>query len=94
MPYPAAEQVVPQRRVEFEVLGTWKGQTEAVVRVRTGLTDADCGFPFETGAAYLVFALGEPGDLSVTLCSRTALIGDALHDLVELGPPANVAGRP
>jgi hypothetical protein len=84
--------VAAERLVRFQVLGTWKGISSEVVEVRTGASDADCGYPFEVGEHYLVFARGEPSLLITSLCTRTAPAEDAVEDLRELGTPYPPSG--
>lgn len=79
--------VTPRRVVRIRPLGMWKGTAAAVLEVRTGLSTADCGFPFETGETYLVFATDDEGTLATGSCSRTALVEEAVDDLLALGPP-------
>ncbi len=79
--------VAPRRLVRFRSLGSWKGGAGDVIEVRIGLSTADCGFPFEVGETYLVFAAAEGSRLTTSSCSRTALIEDAVQDLLALGPP-------
>lgn len=71
--------IVPQRR--------WKGAAADTVTVLTPPNSAVCGFAFETGREYLVYAEGGDG-LRVFLCSRTAALADAGEDLAALGAPA------
>lgn len=77
----------PRRIVRLEVLGVWKGPRSEKAEIRTGLSTADCGFPFEVGETYLVFANDDEGRLSTGSCSRTAAIEAAIEDLLALGPP-------
>ena len=79
--------VAPRRLVRFKSLGAWKGGAGELVEVRTGLSTADCGFPVEAGETYLVFAVTDGSRLATGSCSRTALIEDAVDDLLALGPP-------
>jgi MYXO-CTERM domain-containing protein len=69
--------------VTFAVTQAWGGVDHEHVEVRTDA--AGCGFPFEVGGRYLVFATGEPGLLEVSLCSHTARIEDAGTDRAALG---------
>jgi hypothetical protein len=69
--------------------------------VVTAVSSATCGYNFEVGKSYLVYAGTFDGKLNVSLCSRTALIDQAGEDLQALGlgatpvnpktPPADVA---
>lgn len=71
--------IVPERR--------WKGAAGDTVTVLTPPNSAVCGYAFETGREYLVYAEGGEG-LRVFLCSRTAALADAGEDLAALGAPA------
>ena len=74
-----AVRIVPTRR--------WKGAAADTVTVHTPPNSAVCGYAFETGREYLVYAEGEDA-LRVYLCSRTAALADAGEDLAALGAPA------
>lgn len=64
----------------------WKGSGRPAVTVATANATASCGFPFESGKQYLVFARGDSGTLTATICSRSKLLADAADDLAALGP--------
>src|SRR3954447_22557795 len=51
--------------------------------VTTLPTDAQCGFPFKTGVKYLVYASGNSGAYSTSLCSRTGPF-DARQDDIDI----------
>ncbi len=70
--------IVPQRR--------WKGAAGDTVVVRTADNSAACGYAFETGGEYMVYAAGEDA-LRVNSCSRTRLLAEAGEDLAALGAP-------
>lgn len=77
------------RRVTLRVDRAWKGVDSSTVVVVTGMGDADCGFRFRRGGAYLVFAYrGPDGLLDVGICGRTARLWRAGGTLRSLGPPA------
>lgn len=71
--------------VLFNVKEVWKGEIEKQVGVSTAMSTASCGFHFESGGEYIVYASGEMDALKVSLCSRTALLFDAEEDLQSLG---------
>jgi hypothetical protein len=80
---------IPSRTVTFRLHAGWKGLEASVqeVTVTTGHGDGDCGFEFQPGTAYLVYARkGEQG-LSTSICSRTAAAEHALADFDALGHP-------
>ena len=81
-------------RVEavFEVGRAWKGVAGKQVSVYTPSDSAACGYGFEAGRSYLVYAYGEEGGLTTGLCSRTKRLEEAGADLDELGPGREVAG--
>jgi len=88
---PGAEGAPPgQAAVTFNVERSWKGVEEPYVTVYTAEHTAVCGYPFEVGRRYLVYAAqSAPGVLTTTICTRTADADAAPSDLAELGP-----GRP
>ena len=65
--------------VTLKVARRWKGPEEAQVKIRTSDNSAACGYNFETGAQYLVFAhRDEQSDTYGTgLCSLTRPLADA-----------------
>jgi hypothetical protein len=74
--------------VRLRVETTWKGAKCGEVTVLTATEDAACGYTFQAGESYLVYATEEQGKLSTNLCSRTKLTSDAGEDLTALGKPA------
>ena len=72
--------------VRFEVEKFWKGALKKEVTVFTGIGGGDCGYVFEVGQRYLVYAYthNETG-LGTNICQRTASLIDAAKDLKALG---------
>ncbi len=74
--------------VTFATQKVWKGTTESQIVVTTSRDSASCGYNFELGQEYLVYANqnteGAPG-LNVSLCSRTTILAQAQSDLAALG---------
>ncbi|MYA23583.1 MAG: hypothetical protein F4Z30_12750 [Gemmatimonadetes bacterium] len=72
----------------FQLSAVWKGALREDIAIRTGPYDAACGYPFEVGGEYLVYAyfLGD-GDLYTGLCSRTNSLAAATEDAAQLGEP-------
>ncbi|UFJ39722.1 hypothetical protein LOK74_16905 [Brevibacillus humidisoli] len=65
---------------------SWKGEIPSQVIVHTALHEASCGFGFEEGKEYLVYATNEKGQQwETSLCSRTSEITNAEEDLSFLG---------
>jgi hypothetical protein len=70
----------------LEVEKVWKGVEEKNISVFTSSNSAACGYDFEEGRTYLVYAHGVNGaKLSTNICSRTKRLKDARKDLDELG---------
>ena len=60
--------------ITFEADTVWKGPQQSQVTVETGPDSALCGYPFEVGHNYLVYAGNNyytHGALETGLCSRT-----------------------
>jgi hypothetical protein len=88
----------------FEVSHVWKGSTADTIYVHSEESEISCGFEFEVGERYLVYAASpgtafwqrrtgaspEPSALVTGLCRRTILIDGAGEDLRALPPPIHV----
>ncbi|HZB45241.1 MAG TPA: hypothetical protein VE360_08360, partial [Pyrinomonadaceae bacterium] len=81
------------RGFRFAVTQSFLGVAGAEVEVWTGWGGGDCGYDFEQGASYLVYAyrLGKSGRLGTGICSRTRPVAGAAEDLEFL---RGLAGRP
>ena len=79
------EQAQMQRRVHLQVLESFRGPS-SIVTVVTGSGGGDCGYAFQPGETYLIYAHGNKatGVYSTGICSRTRLIGQAAEDLEYL----------
>jgi hypothetical protein len=64
----------PRRRYRFTVTDVLKGEVRRTVDVYTGLGGGDCGYSFELGQEYLVYAYATRTGLSTNICSRTRII--------------------
>lgn len=70
------------RKVTIKVAKSWKGGSAKEITITTGKDSAMCGFNFEVGTSYLIYAHGDAAKLSTTICTRTAEFkadGDAKH---------------
>ncbi len=80
--------------VAFHVTQAWRGVAQERIEVSTASSGAACGFTFEVGQHYLVYATSPESTLRVSLCSRTARMDDASEDRQLLGSgtiPVDVA---
>lgn len=75
----------------FQLSAVWKGafrEDMAAIRTGTGQDVAHCGYDFEVGSEYLVYAhLWGDGHLHTGICSRTNHLAAATEDLELLGEP-------
>jgi carboxypeptidase family protein len=73
----------PLKRVVFTVIESYRGVTTTSVRVETGAGGGDCGYPFQEGRTYLVYAASRDGGgvLTTSICSRTRPAEDADADV-------------
>lgn len=85
----------PRHRVfRFEVLEGFSGVDGATVDIATGMGGGDCGFDFEVGKSYFVYARRmEDGSLSTSICSRTRSLDQAAADLDHARRVASGAPR-
>lgn len=70
--------------VTFAVNQTWKGHTQKTINVSTEVSSASCGYEFQIGETYLVYANGQDS-LHTSLCSRTTTFANSYEDLRSLG---------
>ena len=85
--------------VGFIVEHTFKGETPAMVNVKTAMDDRHCGFAFREGSTFLVFAHEADGELITDRCSGTREadvisreFSDSLDHLLE-GGTYEIAGE-
>jgi hypothetical protein len=84
-----------RKRVRFQVQEVWRGGVEGVVEIRTGAGGGDCGYRFERGGTYLVYAHGNGGTLSTSICTRTKKLAMASEDLqyIKTALQSSATGR-
>jgi len=80
--------------VTFQVSKVWKGPVQKEIQVKTAVGGATCGYYFEEGKEYLVYANEYEGSLHSGLCSRTSEISFAKDDFLELGTPQVPIDKP
>lgn len=71
------------RTIRFAVNESFRGIEEKSVELKTGMGGGDCGFDFENGQSYLVYAYRnkETGVLGTGICTRTRVLSKATEDL-------------
>lgn len=77
--------------VTLSVAAVWKGEAEHEMQVVTASNSASCGYHFEAGKRYAVFANAYDGELHVSLCSATSELFDDSPIFEELGQPKELA---
>ena len=65
--------------VKFKVAKLWKGELNREVTITTAKDSAMCGYTFEIGKKYLVYANGLKDSLMVSNCSRTKIMSNKGH---------------
>ncbi len=75
--------------VTIEVIKSWKHIKTKKVVIYTGVGSGDCGYLFEIGKSYLVYAYGDLNGLETNICQRTTELEDARNDLKILGKGKN-----
>ena len=82
-------------QVLFDVQESWKGIDEEPLTINTSTSGNTCGYDFELGNDYLVYAhgqtqpIGGKPELGTGICSRTTPISTAQADLLVLGEGRN-----
>lgn len=64
----------------FEVTRAWRGGAARRIIIVTGRGGGDCGFKFEQGKTYLVYAYCYAGRCGTGICTRTAETSRAMDD--------------
>ena len=72
-------------KVIFEVSKVWKGTPTQQLVITTPDSSASCGYNFEKGQNYLVYASTQDNQLQTGLCSGTKTLSTAQADLAVLG---------
>ncbi len=60
--------------VKFKVNKSWKGDLDNIVTISSGLGSGDCGYKFQVGKIYLVYAYGGTDFLGTNICTRTSFV--------------------
>jgi hypothetical protein len=75
-------------KVTLKVDKAWKGMLPTELVLLTGRGGGDCGYRFEVGDSYLVYAYGENvNHLGTNICQRTVPLSSGGDDLKILGRP-------
>jgi hypothetical protein len=83
---------VDQLTVTFAVYEIWKGPQINPLIIQTARDSATCGYHFEVGQDYLVYAHGNSSNLQTNICTRTSLLANANEDIQAIG--SGVAAPP
>lgn len=76
---------------KFSVEQAYSGVSGTQVEVFTGIGGGDCGYHFETGRRYLVYAYLHKDKLGTNICTRTKPFEIAREDLAFLGRLSSAA---
>ncbi len=58
--------------VKFKNMKSWKNELQDEITITTGRGGGDCGYEFEVGKKYLIYAYGDKGKLGTNICTRTS----------------------
>lgn len=72
-------------KANFQVNEVWKGHVAPSIEVVTNGSGASCGYEFQVGERYLVYAASTGNSLEVSLCSGTILTSEANEQMALLG---------
>jgi len=79
------DEITPVLQVSLSVSQWYRGAQPSRIKVETGLGGGDCGFPFQKGKQYLVYAYKDrSGRFSTGICTATALAEDSQINLAYL----------
>lgn len=78
-------------KYKFSVEQAYEGVHGTQIEVFTGLGGGDCGFPFQPGRRYLVYAYRKKEKLVTSSCSRTSLFEAAKEDVAFLSTLSSAA---
>ena len=76
---------------KFSVEQAYLGVTDSEIEIFTGRGMGDCGFRFETGQRYIVYANRYKDKLSTSICTRTMPFSRATEDIAFLGTLSSAA---
>jgi len=95
-PDASGEEQVEGFDVVAKVLESWKGTSESRVVVHTGPVGGMCGYPFQAGQSFLIWASRSEDGLTTQLCDRTTQMDSiaAATDLDHLRQSAEVQRWP
>ncbi|QQR54678.1 hypothetical protein IPG41_05830 [Candidatus Peregrinibacteria bacterium] len=71
--------------VTLQVHESWKGEVKGKITVHTGMGGGDCGFNFEQGKDYLVYASQSDENYGVSICGLTGLLADSDTESLGIG---------
>lgn len=72
-------------KTSFRVSEVWKGHVAPTIEVLTAESGDSCGYEFQEGERYLVYARSTGSSLEVSLCSGTILQSAASEHVAALG---------
>ena len=81
---PMKDRDLPYKQITFVVNQTFKGTPAPTVQLATGMGGGDCGYAFEAGQTYVVYARGKDDALEAGICSLTGPASDPRSGLAIL----------
>ncbi|MGH7599345.1 MAG: T9SS type A sorting domain-containing protein [bacterium] len=73
-----------RRLAKISLIKIWKGDRSPAGEILTAANSAACGYDFQVGETYVIYAYKSPDGLHTNLCTRTAPLPSAAEDLKYL----------
>ena len=90
---PGAKLYVRVDTVSFRVSEVWKGPERETLDVSTPSEGPACGYSFNKGTEYLVYAYGKKESFKSDICTETKPLTEASVDLEALGNAEQTVGN-
>lgn len=88
------EQAGASTKVTFDLQRAWKGQRGKTLTLTTAASADACGYAFENGKDYLVFANGDKGALTTDGCAPNSALGEAAAAVRQLDLHSGYGANP
>ncbi len=84
----------PRMQISFDISSVLSGTQMKKIEVNTGVGGGDCGYPFEVGKRYKVYATkDESGHFYTGICSHSSLVRESKADAGSIPPSSEVSEK-
>jgi hypothetical protein len=81
------------RHYHFDIEKLLKGEIKDSIIIETGFGGGDCGYQFQEGVEYLVYAYKKERGYSTSICSRTTSLGASICDSIFFDKMPQILSR-